>query len=156
MSESGTTITVNGNLTADKVYNAVYNDIADYFELNTEMEIEFGKAYIYDKGTVRKSRKYCEIGILGIASDTYGFGIGNKEGKPQIPISVAGYVLAHVDNEYPSGTPLTCMEDGKLTKIKLDDIIKYPERIVGTYIKNEHHLEWHGIKVNNRHWIKIK
>jgi hypothetical protein len=155
MSESGTTLTVDGNLTATKVYNAVYNDIADYFEMDYEIEIEYGKVYIYDNG-VRQSREYCEMGILGIATDTYGFGVGNKENTPQIPISVAGYVLAYVDGEYLSGTPLTCTSDGMITKMKREDVIKYPERIVGTYIKKEYYLQWNDIVVNGRHWIKIK
>jgi hypothetical protein len=148
---------IHGRLTSGKVYNTIYNDVADFFELENEIDIEYGKVYVYeDNGNVRKSKEYCEMGILGIATDTYGFGVGHKSNKKQIPISVAGYVLAFVDKPYPSGTPLTSILDGQLTEMKREDVMKYPERIIGTFIKIEPKEEWNEILVNGRCWVKVK
>jgi len=149
-------INPSGDIYAKHVYNAVWNDIADFIEV--DCSIEYGYVYIMDENyKVRKSRNYMEPGIIGIASDTYGFGLGNKNGKPGLmPISIGGFVLAHIDDIYLSGTPLTCSIDGTLTKIEQDDKINFPERIVATFFKPEYEKTWNGIEVNNRHWVKVK
>jgi hypothetical protein len=146
----------NGYLYATRVYNAIYNDVADYFEVPEEIVVEYGKTYIYNGETALKSQDYCQIGILGIATDTYGFGVGKKNHNKQIPISVAGFVLAYVDKEYQSGTPLTSSSDGNLTEMIREDVSKYPERLVATYIKREPLLKWNDIEVNGRYWVKVK
>lgn len=152
-------ITASGTITGSKVYNAVFNDIADFFEIDNELEIiEYGKCYVrYSNGDTNISNKYNQKGIVGIASDTFGYGLGRKDiGNKEIPIAVAGIVLAYVDQEYESGTPLTCSTDGFLTKINRLQAIIYPERIVGTFYKKESLENWNGIEVNNRHWVKVK
>lgn len=149
-------INPSGDIYATHVYNAVWNDIADFIEV--DCPIEYGYVYIMDEEyKVRKSRNYMEPGIIGISSDTYGFGLGNKNGKPGLmPISIGGFVLAHVDDIYLSGTPLTCGIDGILTKIDKFDKEKFPENIVATFFKPESEKTWNGIIVNNRHWVKVK
>jgi hypothetical protein len=150
---------VNGNIIATKVYNAVYNDIADYLELETDINtIEFGRVYVrtFD-GIVRLSEKKMEKGIIGIASDTYGYGLGKKNiGTKEIPIAVAGFVLAYCDNEYVSGTALTCGENGILTEIEIKEKPYFPERIVATFYKNPKSEFWNGTKVNGRYIVKVK
>ena len=97
---------------------------------------------------------------IGIHSDTFGFLMGNEEGKKKLNVAVSGFVLAYVDKEYEVGTPLTCTADGHLTEIKFEDKMKYPERIVATYWKNEPNEEWgpenKKVRVNGRKWVKIK
>ena len=146
-----------GELTATKVYNAVWNDIADLIEVPSHTEIAYGRAYVMtEAGEYQPSTKYMESGIMGICSDTYGYGLGIKEGKKQLPIAIGGFVLAHVDKVYKTGTPLTATEGGFLTEIKLEDKRDYPERIIATFWKPEYDSEWNGIAVNNRQWVKVK
>ncbi len=156
ISDNGTTVTVNGNLTATKVYNAVWNDIADFIELDTYTNIEYGKVYVKSGDNIRQSKKYAEIGVLGIATDTYGYGLGLKN-KPgfELPIAIGGFVLAYVDREYPSGTPLTCTSNGILTKASKFTCIFHSYRIVATYYKNEKNKVYNNIVVNNRNWVKV-
>ena len=150
-----------GRFTSGKVYNSVYNDIADFLELEQPIsKIEYGKVYVRGKdGSVRLSSCYCEKGIIGIASDMYGFGIGTKQKAEkenrQLPICIGGFILAHVDSIYEPGTPLTCNGGGTLTEISQEYKIRYPERIIGTFYKEEKEKEWNGIKVNGRHWVKV-
>jgi len=142
---------------ATKVFNAVYNDIADFIEVDEECDIEFGKVYCMDEnGKYYKSKRFCDNGIIGIASDTYGFGVGSKGSKKEIPIAIGGFVLAYVDRKYPVGTPLTTGVDGFLQELIESYKLRFPERIVATYWKEEPLEEWNGIKVNGRHWVKIK
>ena len=95
--------------------------------------------------------------MLGIASDTLGFGVGQKpEGTPQIPIAIGGFVLAYVDQLYDSGTPLTCTKDGWLTEMGMGVKMEYPERMVGTFYKIEPAEFWNYIEVKGRSWVKIR
>lgn len=159
--DATTKLTVYGDIkttNAGKVYGAVWNDIADYLETENDVTVEFGKVYVLDKkGKTRVSKKRCEKGIIGIASDTYGMSVGKKgKGKKEIPIALAGIVLAHVDKGYASGTALTSTKNGRLTKARLCEKLFFPERVVATYYKQEKNKKWNGVVVNSRHWVKVK
>lgn len=152
--------TNSGYIYGSKVYGAVFNDLADSIPVDEECDLEPGYCYCFDGEKYTKSSKYLDEGIIGIHSDTYGFKMGNEEGKKKMDVAVSGFVLAYVDKEYKSGTPLTCTENGYLTEIKKEDKIEYPERIVATYWKDEPSEEWGSddkkVKVNGRKWVKIK
>lgn len=153
---TGTTrLNMNGYFYATRVYNAVWNDIADFITVEDDTVIEFGKVYVKDKSGHRRSMKYAEPGALGVASDTYGFGVGEKQGKKQVPIAIGGFVLAYVDKDYPSGTPLTCTTGGYLSKANVLVRLFHPECILGTYYRTETAAEWNGIAVDKRAWIKV-
>ena len=149
-----------GEVHASKVYNAVWNDLTDRIPVNEECYLEYGKCYCFDGENYYQSEEYLPEGLIGIHSDTGGFELGHKDGVKELQCSVAGFVLAYVDKEYPVGTPLTATEDGYLTEILMEDKIKYPERIVATYWKSEPLKEWGSedkkVKVNGRKWVKVK
>lgn len=153
---AGTAVT--GSFIAAKVWNAVWNDVADFQTLNDELV--FGKCYYDTSEGARICNKPCQMAVMGIASDTFGYGLGRNEDVKQVPIAVAGWVLAYVDKEYPCGTPLTSDEHGNLTEICMADKRDYPERIIATYKKVEKAeyfgIEGSKIKVNGRHWVKVK
>lgn len=151
------TNTLSANIvSANQVLNATWNDIADFVELDASMTIEYGKAYVRRiDGSLIKATSYMQKGVLGIASDTYGFGLGTKEGKPQIPLAIGGFVLACVDKIYEPGTPLTCKEGGYLTEMLPQDKREYPERMLATFDKVERKSSWNGIEVRGRHWVKV-
>ena len=138
------------------VYYAVWNDYVDMIPVNEDAVIEPGYAYAFDGEKYIKTREYGDPQFFGMDSDTYGHGIGYREGNI-IKVPVAGFVLAYVDKEYPAGTPLTCTKDGKLTEA-LKDVESY--LIVATYWKKEEKEEiTDGEKtviVNGRHWVKIR
>jgi hypothetical protein len=145
-----------GTLSASQVYGAVWNDIADFLDLDEEIEIEYGKVYFRSQDNkVTKTAKRGNI-FIGIASDTFGFGIGRKENKPQLPIAIGGWVLAHTDKVYPAGTPLIAGADGVLIKPKLFEKILFPERIVATFDREEKEEFWNEKEVKGRHWVKVK
>jgi len=148
------------NIQGGKVYNAVWNDLTDRIPVDNDCELEYGKYYCFDGSHYYQSREYCPEGMIGIHSDTGGLEMGHKRGVKELQCSVAGFVLAYVDKEYPVGTPLTAGPNGCLTEIRMEDKIKYPERIVATFWKNESSEEWGSekekIKVNGRKWVKIK
>lgn len=144
-------------VTANIVYGAVWNDIADFIEVQEGVEYNPGRAYVrLPDGTMRPSRDYMQKGVMGILSDTYGFGVGQKPaGISQLPIAIAGYVLAQLDQIYEPGTPLTCTTDGILTEFKLEDKRDYPERTLAIFDRIEKNPVWNGVEVRGRHWVKV-
>ena len=141
-----------------KIYNATWNDIADYIDVDDDCLITPGKVYSYDdkKKTYTYSAKYKDKSAIGIASDTFGFVLGQRKEKKQIPIAIGGFVLAYTPNKYTTGTPLVATKNGDLIKANIITRIFSPERILATYFRKEMNEEWNGITVNNRHWVKIK
>ena len=144
---------------AEKVWNAVWNDVADFQKLYYNEEIVFGKCYYDTSDGLKICNKRCQKSVVGIASNTFGFGLGAGSDNA-IPIGVVGWTLAFVDNEYEPGTPLTNTENGTLTEMTLQEKRDYPERLVAIYKKIENKQKWgvpgKEINVNGRHWVKIK
>jgi len=156
---NATRLNYDGYLYATRVYNAVYNDIAD-FQLLADV-LTPGLCYFEHRDGAKICTERCQIGVMGIASDTYGYGIGVRaEETSTVPIAVAGWVLAHVDKEYASGTPLTNNAIGSLTEMTMEEKTQYPERIIAIYARREDSLTWgpedQKITVNGRHWVKVK
>ena len=139
---------ISKTLRASSVYGAVWNDLADAMEVPEDTELEAGRCYLLsDEGCYLPKDRY---GVPVIHSDTFGFLMGEKEGKKCINAAVAGFVLAFVDKPYRSGTPLTYSDDGSLTVAGDNDLV------VGLYYKQENEPVWNGVEVNNRHWIRVR
>ena len=141
-----------GEFYATKVFNAVWQDIADFQKV--EGRVEFGRAYYMTETGVRICNERCQLGLAGICSDTYGYGIGMAPGRA--PIAVAGWVLAYVDRIYTPGTSLTNNELGSLTEMSAEEKLLYPERMVALYHKPEVEEYYEKVKVNGRHWVKVR
>ncbi len=157
--DSGTGLISSGDFkSATKVWNAVWNDIADFQLLNDELA--FGYCYYDTLEGARLCNQRCQMAVMGIASNTFGFGVGAGANTREVPIAVAGWVLAHVDREYPCGTPLTNAADARLTAMTLQEKRDYPERLVALYKGPERRSHWGPsqgqIEVCGRHWVKVK
>lgn len=157
----GTAVACTGGISASKVYNAVWNDLADSIEVPQNTELEYGYCYKYKDGRVYKTDEYADSNVLGIHSDTAGMVLGIKPSHIRcINLAVAGIVLVYVDKEYECGTPLVATKEGKLTKANKRIKIFHPERVVATYFRKEDNDFWgpssNKIAVNGRSWVKIK
>ena len=106
-SASGT-ISVIGNLTATRVYNAVYNDYAECFD-NTNLiynEVLHRIVEIDDNECVRLASKN-SYRVIGVVSDNYGHLLGGLEedieNGAKIPVGLAGtlyvYTLDEIDTK---------------------------------------------------------
>lgn len=159
--EHGVALDCSGGIKAEKVYNAVWNDLADSIEVPSDTELEYGYCYKYKDEKVYKTDEYADPNVLGIHSDTAGMVLGIKPSHIKcINLAVAGVVLAYVDKEYECGTALVATKGGMLTKANRATLLLHPERIVATYYKKEKEDLWgpksNRIKVNGRSWVKIK
>ena len=149
-----------GHLYATKVFNAVWNDVADFQDVADE-KIP-GKCYFDTLNGAKLCNEECQKAVIGILTDTYGFGLGQSTNAKKAPFVIAGWVLAHVDSEQTYETGDVLMNNGNADLTKMSDEMKhiYPERIVATYKKPET-AKYFGpgnerVKVNGRHWVKIK
>lgn len=149
-----------GEFAAEKVWGAVWNDIAD-FQLVCD-EIVFGKCYYDTFDGAKICNQRCQKSAIGIASDTFGFAVGQGRypSQQQVPIAVSGWVLAYVDKTYEPGTPLTNNEEGILSEMTTEEKLKFPERLLAIYKKPEFDTifgtEKKKVDVNGRHWVKVK
>lgn len=156
-SSSGT-ISVEGNLTANAVYGAVWNDYAEY---RTQTEtVKPGYCVVSNNsGQVSKTTKRYQA-CDGIVSDTFGFAIGETD-KCKTPLAVAGRVLAYCEGNrynYQAGDTVCAGPDGKVCKMTREEIQMWPDRIVGIVSEIPEYETWGtgNVKVNGRIWIKIK
>ncbi len=149
---------------AQKLWNAVWNDIADFQPLFEGEHIVHGKCYYDTENGARLCNVYCQKAVIGIASDTFGYGLGIGIPSNTLPVAIAGFVLAYLDDiegyEYQSGDILTNSHSANLTLMTRDEATHYPERIVATY-KRKPKREMFGpegkeVKVDGRHWVKVK
>jgi hypothetical protein len=149
-----TRLNYDGYFYATRVYNAVYNDMADFQDLNDILI--YGKCYIDTFKGAKIATTRCQMGLMGIASDTYGQSCGIDSDKIQVPISIAGWVLAYVDKEYETGIALTNDNEGNLTEMSREEKVFNPERLIATYKKPENSDYWNNVIVNGRHWVKVR
>ena len=146
-----------GNIYGSKVYNAVWNDYAEFRKAET---LEPGRVVIEDaSGEMKLSSERLQPGA-SIISDTFGSAMGETE-KCKTPIAVAGRVLTyyHGDiNMYTVGAAVGTGPNGTVSLMTREEIMTYPDRIVGIVSEIPSYEEWgpEHIKVNGRIWIKIK
>ena len=152
-------VRVHGNVYANKVYGAVYNDYQEY-RLGKE-KIEPGYIAITDKdGRVKKCNKDRQKNIAGVVSDVFGFQIGEIENEINVPIQVSGRVLVYQKNrsKLKPGDQVCATKDGRVRKMKWWEKLLFPEAIVGFVDEIPSYDEWGSdkIKVNGRIWIRVR
>ena len=133
-----------------KIYNAVYNDYADYVLLLKGQFKKAGMCYYETGEGLAICNKRNQLGAFGICSDTYGYATGVERGA--VPISVAGIVLAYVDKVYKVGTLLVNSKTGILTKAKKKE--RY--NALAMFMRKETKIKTKGVYVKGRCWVKIK
>lgn len=153
---SGTNILgYDGYLYANKVYNSVWNDLADFRKLAEGQKKEPGKVYVSTENGLVQATKRAQKGVAGVCSDSYGFALGGDDNdKSKAPIAISGWVLAYVDKKYEIGTALVSAPNGVLTKASWLEKLLYPERVVGTVEISP--KEYNKVKVDGRYWVKVK
>ena len=81
--------------------------------------------------------------------------------KAQTPVAVCGRVLAHPFERkiaFNVGDAVCSGPNGTVSRMTREEIMMYPERIVGTVVSKPTYKEWgpNKIPVNGRIWIQVK
>lgn len=116
--------TASGDIHANKVYNAVYNDIVEFIEKENPNEIiEPGDVIcINENGRCEKVKSdedtYMVVGVCS-SEDTYGYALGG-EGlleNEKVPVGLAGRLYAKTyDYSIKAGDKLTAVSDGTVER----------------------------------------
>ena len=148
-----------GTITGSKVYNAVFNDYAEYRLCKESIE----PGYI-----VTEDRDNCDhvklcTSCLGeadmfVVSDTYGQCMGVAANS--VPVALSGRVLVHCDPRYNYvvGDYVGCDDHGRARKLMRLEAHEYPERVLGrvSSIPNYEYWGTENVAVNGRIWVNIK
>ena len=136
------------------LFGAAYNDYAEARETNN---IAAGRVVV-ENGDDTLSLSSDRLMLGGnIVSDTYGMLIGETD-KAKTPIALCGRVLAYpLENkqEYYPGAPVCTGPNGTVSLMSKDEVLHYPECIIGYVSAIPNYEEWNGVKVNDRIWIKV-
>lgn len=113
-------IGVPGAFAAHRIYNAVWNDLAEGFDISpTSSDHKPGYVYVMTDQGIELSSKRADKAVVGVYSDTYGFclgsgGIGIKDSR--IPIGLSGKVKVWIKEPLEIGDMLVSYYDGFATK----------------------------------------
>ena len=147
----------------DAVTGAVWNDYAECREADiTECGYVLTET---GKDSLTKTTERLQH-FAGVSSDTWGFSQGETE-KAKTPIAVAGRVLVYPYQDRDNYQPGDCVcaaPGGTVDIMTREEVIRYPDRIVGTVSCVPNYEEWGGgenadrdpVKVNGRIWIKVR
>lgn len=107
---------VEGDVTAQRVWNAVYNGFGEVFRKNKNENIEFGDLVcIKSDGLVHKVTSDEDINtIVGICSNTVGIGLGGKDisEDESIEVEMVGQVWVKTNEILEAGKMVKALADG--------------------------------------------
>lgn len=147
-----------GAFSAPSVYGAVWNDYAEY--RNQAEELKPGQVtYCGNDGKLKRTTKRLQK-FEGVVSDTFGFAIGETD-NCKTPLAVSGRVLVYTYEDrstFNSGDCVCAAPNGRVSKMTREEIMMYPERIIGTVSEIPTYTTWGSgnVDVNGRIWIRIR
>ena len=147
----------NKDFQAPKVYNAVFNDYAEY---RTTIDLTPGHVVIdQDDGSLACTSARLQPGAQ-VISDTFGHAMGQTF-EATTPIAVAGRVLVYPyqsRENYHAGMAVCSAPDGTVDIMTREEIRDYPDCIVGIVSEIPEYETWgsDNVKVDGRIWVRIK
>lgn len=105
-----------------------------------------------------------------VVSDTYGMSVGQRDNNEfRAPIAVSGRVLVYPyrdRTEYPLGAAVCSAPNGTVDLMTREEIMMYPERIIGTVSEIPNYEVWNGsgimgdidsnVLVDGRIWVYVR
>lgn len=123
-----------------KVFNAVYNDLAEYYENSNKEELTPGDVLVWNGTSVEKAKKHQDNRVVGVYSDTFGFCLGGEEKENMndnlgkfIPVGLSGRVFVKVSGDIKVGD-LLCSSQIPGVATKSNEYI--PGTIIGKALQD--------------------
>jgi len=135
-SSGGSGVVQTGYFAADRVYNAVWNDLAEYILSDEKIELP-GRIYSsYKDGKIELTRKRACSKVIGLCSDSaaYVMKSENKE-KGAVLIAMSGTVSAWVREKINPGDLLVSDKDGYISRARWYEKLFKPYSIVAKAIE---------------------
>ena len=154
---SASSLIGDATIRAGKVYGAVWNDYAEYRKTTTE--IEPGRVVIENGDDTLSLCQERLMATAQVVSDTFGFAIGETD-NCKTPLAVSGRVLVYTDmprETFQAGDTVCSGINGTVSKMTREEIMMYPERIIGVVSAIPEYETWGtgDVQVNGRIWIKL-
>ena len=134
-----------GYFYATKVYNAVYNDLAEFMEFSGEAEP--GDVMVQIKNNLVKSSKRAMPNVIGVYSDSFGFALGADKKENKIPIGLSGKVRVKLYGKIKAGQELVSYKNGQAIKANIFEKLFRRSAIIGKALEDGK---------NTRIWMLIK
>jgi len=131
---STTRLNYDGYFWASKIYNAVFNDLAEFMEKAEDAEP--GQCMVMTENGVVPSRKRGDKAVVGIYSDSFGYALGAEDQENKIPIGISGCVWVKIKELVEIGDLLISDVDGFVCKAN-DEEIMIPGIKVGKALQNK-------------------
>lgn len=148
----------NGEITASKVWNAVFNDYAEFRKCLQSIQpgyvvTEDFNMPDYVRLASNKSKAKCFI-----VTDTFGSCMGDR--RNAIPVALAGRALAYFEGNKKKVRPgdyLGVSKNGKVRKVSRLRAWLFPDKIIGTVSAIPTYTRWGSddIEVDGRIWVNI-
>jgi hypothetical protein len=120
---SGTAILgYNGYFYANRVYNAVWNDLAEF--MPTAIASRAGDVLVMTSAGVVPSTKRAQKSVVGVHSDTFGYALGAEAAENKTAIGLSGRVKVKVKEVLEIGDLLVSDVDGFASKATTDEELR--------------------------------
>jgi len=114
---TGTTrLNMDGYLYATRVYNAIWNDIAEY--MYSDGDCKPGQVMVRKGDKIVPSYKKGDKAIVGVYSDTYGYALGAEDQENKVPIGLCGRIYVWIKEPVEIGDLLISSDSGFSTVLK--------------------------------------
>ena len=136
-----------GNFIAAKVYNAVWNDLAEYFIKEPNTNAKPGDVIVQTENGVTASEKRRDQRVIGVYSDTFGFVLYSADSDKKLPIGLSGTVNVKIREPVKIGDLLVSDKDGYATKATFIDKLFFRESIFGKVLENYNSYEEKRVRI---------
>lgn len=125
-----------GNFYATKIFNAVYNDLAEYFLIDGEAGV--GLVYVASgAGKVKLSGKRADKAAVGICSDSAAFVMKEEYKDKGVLIALSGTVKALVRGKIKAGDVIVSYKNGEAIKANIFEKIFKHDAIIGKALESK-------------------
>ena len=105
-----------GYFYATRVYNAVYNDLAEF--MPKAEDAEAGQVLVMTEKGLTASKTRGDCAVVGVFSDTFGQALGADDQENKLPVGISGRVNVWVSEEVKIGDQLISGDETGFASVK--------------------------------------
>ena len=135
---TGTTqLNCDGHFYATKVFNAVYNDLAEFMWKDLSDYAQAGDVLVATDDGVRRSQKRADSAVVGVYSDSFRMALYNQDEDKKYPVGMTGTLLVKLYGDAKVGDQLVSYKDGFAIKANLWEKLFKRDALIGKVISSK-------------------
>lgn len=135
-----------GDFWASRVFNAVYNDLAEFFDTKDPLAYKAGQVMIMTSHGITASTERGQKAVIGVYSDTYGYALGAQNSDEKIPIGISGKVNVFIKEKCEIGDLLISGKNGFAVVANLEERLD-SSLILGKVLSNKNDTKIERISI---------